>query len=353
MKSKLLSMIFAGNMLLVGQAMATDLLQDEELDRMSAAGDPVVINSEGATGSQVAYDEASDFQLILPKDSQVGLRALTIQNVVGELQLLVNLNVLSASNNVAGTDQRNFSLQSWGSTLPDADTIKTATATASANAACSTANSCAAAGGTAGGGAGAVGAIGGAGGTASPTNNNQVTSPTGGTNTANVDGQTNNANGGVGGNGGNGGAATANAAANTGIIKGNGAVAASAVVGGTLGSASADVIVVSKSSGGASSVAFENSPKFIFNPDSGAQHDLSALFISNVVGRAQIAYNLNIAAATLNLIPGTNDPFAQPISDTTAVIKQVNTGLQFRGTPLVGASGTTGTFNTSITHTNQ
>lgn len=353
MKTKLLSIILAGNMLLVGQAMATDLLQDEELDRMSAAGDPVVINSEGASGSSVAFLEESNFELNLPKDSQVGLRALTIQNVVGELQLLVNLNVLSASNSVAGTDQRNFSLQSWGSTLPDADTIKTATATASANAACSTQFSCAAQGGAGGAGTGAVGATGGAGGTASPNNNNQVTTPSGGTNTANVDGQTNNANGGVGGNGGSGTGGSANAAANTGIIKGNGAVAASAVVGGTLGSASADVIVVSKSSGGTSTVAFDNNPKYIFNPETGAQHDLSALFISNVVGRAQIAYNLNIAAATLNLIPGSSDPFAQPIGDTTAVIKQVNTGMQFRGTPLVGSSGTTGTFNTSITHTNQ
>jgi hypothetical protein len=65
-----------------------------------------------------------------------------------------------------------------------------------------------------------------------------------------------------------------------------------------------------------------------------------------------MALNLNIAAATLNLIPGANDAFASPISDTSAVIKQVNTGLQFRGTPVVGSSGTSGFLNTTIAHTN-
>lgn len=348
MKSTFLTLALAGSLVLAGQASATDVLQDDDLDRMTAAGDPVVIKSEGGTLSQVAYNEDTAFTLNIPKDAQVGLRALTIQNVVGELQLLVNLNVLSAQNSVAGTDQRNFSLQSWGSTLPDSETIKTATASASANAACSVAFACAAAGGTATGGGGAVGAIGG---TNTATVTSTISSPTGGTNS--ISAQANQtADGGAGGAG---GAATANAAANSGIIKGNGSTSTSAVVGGTLGSASGDVIIVSKSQPtGVSTVAFDNAAKYGLSFESGAQTNLSALFISNVVGRAQMALNLNIAAAGLNLTPGSGDSFATPVGSTgPGLITQVNTGLQFRGTPLVGASGMTGTFNTSITHVNQ
>jgi hypothetical protein len=349
MKFQFLSVALTGALLLSSQAGATDLLQDDDLDRLSAAGDPTVITSDGATGSSIAYSDDSNFNLTLPKDSQVGLRALTIQNVVGELQLLVNLNVLSATNAVAGTDQRNFSLQSWGSTVPDADTIKTATASAVANAACSVAFSCATPGGIAVGGTGGTGAAG-ATSTAGATNGSIATGAgfgSGGntnTNTATADSS--------GGNGGAGGAASSPAAGNSGIIKGNGAASTSAAVGGTLGSSSGDVILIGKSSGGTSVVAYDNAPTYTFNPASGAQHDLSALFISNVVGRAQMALNLNIAAATLNLTPGADQPFATPFGDATGVIKQVNTGMQFRGTPLPGSTGTTSTFSTTITHTN-
>lgn len=355
MKNRLLSMTLAVGLLFTGQAMATDLLQDDDLDRMSAAGDPVVIDSGNAGGtSTIVYEEQTEFGLVFDQPhAQMGLRALTIQNVVGELQLSVNLNVLSASNNVAGTDQRNFSVQSWGSTLADPDTIKAATATAVANAACSTTFSCAAPGGIAVGGSGAVGASATqnslpagnvntpviAGNTSTAVNNNQNNAPTGDVH---------------GGAGGAGGSATANAAANGGIIKGEGAVAAVAVVGGTLGGASGDVILrnrcngTSGSSSAGCSVVMDNGATYNLSfKVSEAQKDLSALFISNVVGRAQMALNLNIAAAALNLIPGSDQSFASPFDNATGVIKQVNTSMQARGTPWQNS------ITTTVGHLNQ
>ncbi len=273
-------------------AFALEALEDDQLDKISASGDPVVLNSEGAKGSSVAYVDDSVFELDfqVPR-AQDGIRALTIQNVVGELQLMTNLNVLSANGGVAGTDQRNFSAQSWGSTLPDPDTVKVGTAYAEA-APCSGYGNCS-------GGSGKL----------------------------------------VGGHA-------------PGVIAGD----AEAVVAiSPAASASADVIVNSESSEGESHAAVSNNAQFKLTfSESEAQKDLSTLFFSNVVGRAQMALNLNIASGGLGLIPGSSDTFANPIAgDTSGVVKQVNTGIQFRGTPLVASTGTTGAFNTNIAHANQ
>lgn len=277
---------------LVSPGFALQVLEDDQLDNISASGDPVVLESEGAEGSSVAYVDSSVFELdfSVPR-AQDGLRALTIQNVVGELQLMTNLNVLSANGNVAGTDQRNFSAQSWGSTLPDPDTVKYVSATAEAS-------PCQGVGNCSGGGSKLLGGD----------------APK--------------------------------------VIAGD----AEAVVAiSPAASASADVIVRSESSEGKSEAAISNNAQFKLKfSESEAQKDLSALFFSNVVGRAQMALNLNIASGGLGLIPGSSDSFANPITgDTTGVVKQVNTGIQFRGTPLVASTGTTGSFNTTITHGNQ
>lgn len=265
-------------------AFALEALEDDQLDRVSASGDPVVIDSNGAAGSSVVYSDDTVFELDfqVPR-AQDGIRALTLFNVVGELQLMTNLNVLSANGNVAGTDQRNMSVQSWGSTLPDPDTVKAASAAA---APCMGTGNC-------NGGAGLFGKV-------------------------------------------------------------EAGDAAAAVALSPAASASADVIVRTESGEGTAEAVVDNSAEFrlIFS-ESEAQKDLSTLFVSNVVGRAQMGLNLNIASGGLGLIPGSTDSFANPISgDVTATIKQVNTGIQFRGTPLVGSTGTSGQFNTAINHTN-
>ena len=128
-----LSVMLAGAFCLVSatHSVALEALEDSELDRVTAAGDPVVLSANGGESGDVIYDDFSEFELEFSvPEAQHNIRALTLQNVVGELQLLTNINILSAKKNVAGTDQRNFSAQSWGSTLPDADTIKTVSAVA-------------------------------------------------------------------------------------------------------------------------------------------------------------------------------------------------------------------------------
>jgi hypothetical protein len=108
------------------------------------------------------------------------------------------------------------------------------------------------------------------------------------------------------------------------------------VIGPNVTGQSGDVIVDS----GAVAVV-DQQPVFNLELATQAQTDLSALFIANIVGRAQTAFNINIAAATLNIIPDPGTPFATPIGSTgPGTIKQINAGVQFRGTPL-GVGNTT------------
>jgi hypothetical protein len=269
-------------------------LLDEEMEEITAAGDPTVIVVDGDEG-EATYTDTSVFSLAFPTGAQHGIRALTLQNVVGEVQLLVNLNVLSAAGDVAGTDQRNFSVQSWGSTLPIIGL--------------------------------AVDGVAAPGGDGAPGINQD------GLGNINTVGNSPNCIGlgkcdsvvnAVGGPGGN-------AAAAQGVVD--------------IDSASADVIVKAKKK-----AEVNNDPVFSLAMDKDAQTDIGALFVANIVGRAQTAFNINIAAATVNLIPtgDTTTPFVQPLGSASGVIKQVNSGVQFRGTPL-GVGNTSATVN--VNHT--
>jgi hypothetical protein len=279
-------------------------LNEEEMDAVTAAGDTVVIIAENG---EAKYEDKSVFSLAMPEGAQEGLRALTVQNVVGEVQLLVNLNVLSASGDVNNTDQRNFAVQSWGSTAAlFAEKVE-----------------------------GQPGAPGGDGGdlTFEPTTN--VTSCGGcepccdsccghGGGTVSVK----NENSGDGGSGGNASAAV------SGLVE--------------IGTASGDVIVKSGATGDDAIV--ENKGVFSLALEEGAQTNMSSLFIANIVGRAQTAFNINIASSRLNLFPSADgtQPFAEPLTNATGTIKQVNSGVQFRGTPL-GVGNTHA--NVQVNHT--
>jgi hypothetical protein len=288
-------------------------LSDDELDGVTAGGQSTVLNS--GDGSPIDFTDNSMFDLAFTEpNAQTGFTALTIQNVVGELQLLVNLNVLSAAGNVAGTDQRNFSLQSWGGTLPIADTVKTVDGVAAAPTACTAGNSC-----NGDGGQGPTGdAVGG-----SPTiiGTGTIIQPT----------TTNN-----NGSGGSGPSVTVgNASTSPGTVS-------------PAASASGDLVV---SSGSGSPITAQDDSQFnLLFGVSNAQSDLSALFISNVVGRSQMALNLNIASSAFATVPFQTNSIT---GDVTGIIKQVNTGIQFRGTPLVGATGVTTGINMTINHQNQ
>ncbi len=262
--------------LMVAPAVAAkkSLLTEDELDAITAAGEPTVLVAIASAGvATITNNDDAAFALNIPQDAQKGLRALTVTNVVGEVQLLVNLNVLSAVSDVAGTDQRNFSVQSWGATLPTLSAQADGVPGILINPLCTT--DC-----------------------------------------------------------------TGKANANIGVV------AAPAQI--QIASASGDVIIHAE---GANGAVIENNqqPAFALNFESLAQVDLASLFIANIVGRAQAAYNINIAAATLNLIPAdASKPFAEPFQNATGVIKQTNSGVQFRGTP-IGVGNTAGVFN--VTHT--
>ena len=279
--------------LLSSPVFALEQLEEEDMDRISAAGDPTVIDVKSGTGEAIAaYSDDTEYKLEfnVPR-AQDGIRALTLMNVVGEAQILTNLNVLSAGAGVGGTDQRNYSAQSWGSTLPDPDTVKTVKAEAYAPA-CSSIY-----GITCSGGHGLIGGD----------------APKFVVSDAAVDTKISNA-----------------------------------------ASASADVIVRAESEKDKAVVAVDNSGKYHLAFDHAeAQKDLTTLFQANIVGRAQVALNLNIASGGLGLVPGDSTSFASPIGgDVSGTIKQTNTGIQFRGTPLVGSTGTSGGLTTTVNHLN-
>lgn len=241
---------------------AMEELNDEALDTVTASGQPTVVISK--EGEAKATDNSVQ-TLNLVENAQVGLRALAITNVVGEAQLIVNLNVASVAGDIAGTDQRNFAVQSWGSTMPKiakSEEGSPAVVTKQIQPNCEM--EC----------------------------KQEIKSGT-----------------------------------NVGVTN----IASSPVV--EIASASGDVIV---SGGNGAFFADNNVATLSFEPN--AQTDLAALFIANIAGRTQAAFNVNIAASTLNLFPSTDAPFTEPSASSSAVLKQTNSAVQFRGTPINAAA---------------
>jgi hypothetical protein len=236
---------------------AMEVLNDDDLDSVTAAGQPTVVISENGTATQ---KDASVQVLNLVTDAQVGLRALTIANVVGEAQLIVNLNVISVSGDIAGVDQRNFAVQSWGSTLPLlSESVEGESAVEIEIDKC---EGC-----------------------------KVINGP------------------------------------NVGVTN----IASDPII--EIASASGDVIVDGFEG---AEVIDGNVATLNFEPN--AQTDLAALFIANIAGRTQAAFNVNIASSTLNLFPSTDQPFSEPATSSSAVMKQTNSAVQFRGTPINAAA---------------
>lgn len=263
--SSLIALLAISTLVLPASA-ALEVLNDEDLDSITAAGQPTVVLSENGTASQ---SDNSIQTLHLPTDAQHGLRALAITNVVGEAQLLVNLNIVSISGDIAGVDQRNFSMQSWGASMErDGEVVSGSPGNVEENKiAPNCLEKC------------------GLGSTLIDNDTNYNV-----TNTAS--------------------APLIDFAASTGDI----------IVDGFDGATAEDNSLAT--------LAFE----------ANAQTDLSALFIANIAGRTQAAFNINIASSTLNLFPDTNSAFTDPAASSSAVLKQVNSGVQFRGTPINAAA---------------
>jgi hypothetical protein len=90
---------------------AKKVVTDDELDMVTAAGQPVVIN--GGTTNTVDFSAATSIASVLSPSSQTGLRALILNNVVGENQVQNGVNVASVAG--ATSSQTNTITQSWGS----------------------------------------------------------------------------------------------------------------------------------------------------------------------------------------------------------------------------------------------
>ncbi|HEY3198517.1 MAG TPA: hypothetical protein VGJ57_10930 [Nitrospirales bacterium] len=122
---------------------AKQVIPDQELDEVTAAGQPVVLisgnggNTDGTASDIVkrpGITDASVTQIALgiEDSSQQNLRALILNNIAGENQTGNGMNIASGSS--AGRQDNNIT-QSWGSTY-DADIVKgtAVTATSSASA---------------------------------------------------------------------------------------------------------------------------------------------------------------------------------------------------------------------------
>jgi len=91
---------------------AKKAVTDDELDMVTAAGQPVII-SIGGNGT-VTFNGATSIAQTLQPSSQNNLRALILNNVVGENQVHNGVNIAAAFGNGS---QINVITQSWGSIL--------------------------------------------------------------------------------------------------------------------------------------------------------------------------------------------------------------------------------------------
>lgn len=216
---------------------AKTVIFDEELDAVTAAGQPKIAMAQAGSDAFATNDQIYHVEGSIETDSQNRLRALTLNNVFGENQVANGLNVQAGSGTTNASTQANEILQSWGAAKAwDAATVD---------------------GVAAPGGAGGAGAPGG-----------------------NVNGRLVKDSG-NGGNGGNGG----NAAAAPGVIR--------------LLWAFADEIADADSEFGPASALNQIDTAISGTVQAMSQQDLAALTVNNVFGLNQVGNGTNIAAGGL------------------------------------------------------
>lgn len=91
-------------------------LNEDELDQLTAAGQPTVIQASGATNT-VTLTDSMKVVAALGGGVQTLLKALTINNVVGENEVSSQGNIVSTSSVTSQASQSNTINQSWGSVL--------------------------------------------------------------------------------------------------------------------------------------------------------------------------------------------------------------------------------------------
>jgi hypothetical protein len=96
-------------------AMAKKTMNEAELDLITAAGQPTIVQSSGEDVAVSVLIDIADAQLEIGDTAQTNLTALVLNNVAGENQLGNALNVMGAPGSGVSANQTNEITQSWGS----------------------------------------------------------------------------------------------------------------------------------------------------------------------------------------------------------------------------------------------
>jgi hypothetical protein len=105
--------VFVAVFIAAPSAMAKKALSEDELDLITAAGQPKIIQ----TGSgNISFSDSPVDTLNLASDSQKSLAALVLNNIAGEVQIANALNVTTIGTQAGILSQANTITQSWGAT---------------------------------------------------------------------------------------------------------------------------------------------------------------------------------------------------------------------------------------------
>ena len=131
--------VFVAVFVAAPSAMAKKALSEDEMDLITAAGQPKIIQT--GTGD-ITFTDSPVNTLSLGSTSQTSLTALVLNNVAGEVQLANALNVAAVSFQNGILNQANTITQSWGATKDwTASSVAGVSATAAASAAASASSS--------------------------------------------------------------------------------------------------------------------------------------------------------------------------------------------------------------------
>jgi hypothetical protein len=96
-------------------AMAKKAMNEAELDLITAAGQPTIVQAVGSSVGVAVLIDVRDTELTIGDTAQTNLTALALNNVAGENQLANALNIMGAPGSAVSANQKNEITQSWGS----------------------------------------------------------------------------------------------------------------------------------------------------------------------------------------------------------------------------------------------
>jgi hypothetical protein len=96
-------------------AMAKKAMTEAELDLITAAGQPTIVQAVGSDLAVAVLIDVRDTELAIGGTAQTNLTALVLNNVAGENQLATALNISVSPVANVSSEQTNTITQSWGS----------------------------------------------------------------------------------------------------------------------------------------------------------------------------------------------------------------------------------------------